>query len=151
MKGRRGVTPILAVIILIGIAVVGGAFLSSAQSQYLNTTFSGIEYKIADLRLEKNSGKSCFLIAKMYNSGTEPIMQTRINATLDSGESWFPVHSTLSSIIQPTQTLDVFLQFSGNACGNFTSSHTYSFGIEALSDTSSYKIVIPVKVKDVNI
>jgi flagellin-like protein len=149
MKSRRAVSPILAVIILIGIAVVGGALLSSAQSQYLNTAFSGVEYMVSDLRLEKHSN-SCFLFAKIYNSGTEPIILTKINATLDSGETWFPTHSSLSNTIQPAQYLDLFLQFSGNACGNFTVSNTYSFGIEASSKSSSYKTVVPLKVKEVD-
>lgn len=148
MKSRRAVSPILAVIILIGIAVVGGAFLSSAQSQYLNTAFSGVEYKVSELRLEKHSS-SCFLVAKIYNSGTEPIILTKINATLDSGEAWFPTHSALSNTIEPTHALDLFLQFSGNACGNFTASNTYSFGIEASSESSSFKTVVPLKVKEV--
>ncbi|HXG13931.1 MAG TPA: archaellin/type IV pilin N-terminal domain-containing protein [Candidatus Nitrosotenuis sp.] len=148
MKSRRAVSPILAVIILIAIAVVGGAFLSNAQSQYLNTAFSGVEYRVSDLRLEKHSN-SCFLVAKIYNSGTEPIILTKINATLDSGEAWFPTHSSLSSTIKPTQALDLFLHFSGNVCGNFTTSNTYSFGVEASSESSSYKTVVPLKVKEV--
>ncbi|MFN3654299.1 MAG: archaellin/type IV pilin N-terminal domain-containing protein [Candidatus Nitrosotenuis sp.] len=148
MKSRRAVSPILAVIILIGIAVVGGAFLSNAQSQYLNTAFSGIEHRVSDLRLEKHSS-SCFLVAKIYNSGTEPIILTKINATLDNGKAWFPTHSSLSSTIKPTQALELFLQFSGNACGNLTAANTYSFGIESYSESSSYKTVVPLKVKEV--
>ncbi|MGQ0772007.1 MAG: archaellin/type IV pilin N-terminal domain-containing protein [Nitrososphaerota archaeon] len=148
MKSRRAVSPILAVIILVGIAVVGGGLLSSAQNQFLNTAFSEIEYKVTDLRLEK-SGNSCYFVAKLYNSGTIPINTTRINATLDSGEPWSPTSPALGSMISPSQTLPVFEQFSGNACGNFTSSHTYSIGVEARSETSSHKTVIPVKVRDV--
>ncbi len=148
MKSRRGASPIIAVIILIGIAIVGGTLLNSAQSQYLNTAFSDIEYKVTDLRLEK-TGNSCYFVAKLYNSGTTPITKTRMNATLDSGEPWFPKDNALASTISPSQTMDVFEPFSGNACGNFTSSKTYSVGIEARSETSSHKTVVPVKVRDV--
>jgi flagellin-like protein len=148
MKCRRAISPILAVVILIGIAIAGGVFLSTAQSQYMNTAFSDIEYRVTDLRLEKVSGNSCFFVAALYNSGTIPITRTLINATLDSGESWFPKAGSLVDTIQPRQTMSVFEQFSGNACGNLTTSNTYSIGIEAKSDLSSYKTVVPVKVGD---
>ncbi len=149
MKNRRGISPIIGVIILIGIAVVGGALLSSAQTQFLNTAFSQIEYRVTEMKLEKDSGESCFFFAKIHNSGTEPITKTRINATLNSGLQWFPTDSDLSSTVLPSENLDIFESFSGNACGNFTTSHTYSIGIEAISPTSSFKAVYPLEVKDV--
>ncbi len=151
MKCRRGVTPILAVIILIGVAVVGGALLSSAQNQFLITALHGIEYQVTDLRLEKDSNGSCFFFAKMYNSGTEPIIKTKINTTANNGEQWFPEDrdQKLVNTVLPSETLDFFEPFSGNACGNFTTSDTYSIGFEALSTSSSYKTIVPLKVKDV--
>lgn len=149
MKSRRAVSPIMAVIILIGIAMVGGVFLGNAQRQFLNTALSNIEYKITDLRLEKDSHGSCFFIAKLYNSGTETITSTKINTTLDSGLQWFPTNvSSLNNAILPGETLPVFVQFSGNSCGNFTLSNTYSIGFEANSESSSYKTIVPLKVKD---
>lgn len=149
MRNRRGISPIIGVIILIGIAVVGGGLLSSAQTQYLNTAFSQIEYRVTEMKLEKDSNSSCFFFAKIHNSGTEPITQTKINATLDSGLSWFPTDPDLFTTIQPSENLDIFEPFSGNACGNFTTSHTYSIGVEAASLTSSFKAVYPLEVKDV--
>lgn len=149
MKTRRAVSPIIGVIILIGIAVVGGALLNSAQSQFLNTAFTQIEYKVTEMRLEKDSHGSCFFFAKIHNSGTEPIVTTKINTTTNGGLQWFPTNSALSSTIQPTQNLDVFEAFSGNACGNFTTGNTYSIGLEASSPSSSFKTVYPIKVRDV--
>lgn len=149
MKNRRGISPIIGVIILIGIAIVGGSLLNSAQTQFLNTAFSQIEYRVTEMKLEKDSRGSCFFFAKIHNSGTEPITRTKINATLNSGLEWFPTHQDLSNTVLPSQSLDVFEPFSGNTCGNFTTSHIYSIGIEATSPTSSFKTVYPLEVKDV--
>lgn len=149
MKRRRAISPIIGVIILIGIAIVGGALLSSAQSQFLNTAFTQIEYRVAEMKLVKDSRGSCFFFAKIHNSGTEPIIATKINTTMNNGLQWFPTHTTLSNQIAPTRSLDVFEVFSGNSCGNFTIGNTYSIGIEATSPTSSFKIVHPIQVSDV--
>jgi flagellin-like protein len=149
MKKRRAISPIIGVIILIGIAIIGGALLSSAQSQFLNTAFTQIEYRVTEMRLEKDSGGSCFFFARIHNSGTEPITATKINATTNSGLQWFPTNPALSNQIAPTQNLDVFEAFSGNSCGNFTIGNTYSIGIEATSPTSSFKMIQPVQIRDV--
>jgi hypothetical protein len=143
------VSPIFGVIILIGIAIAGGVFLSNTQNQFLNTTLYDIEYAVTDLRLEKDSKGLCYFFAKLRNSGTDPIVLTKINATLDSGQTWSPSHSLLTSDVQPGKTLDLFMQFSGNECGNFTISNTYSAGIEASSGSSSYKTIVPLKVEGV--
>jgi flagellin-like protein len=150
MRARRGITPIFAVVILIGIAVVGGAFLSSAQTQLLNTSLTDLEYRVTDLRLEKDSGGTCFFSAKLYNSGTEPISKTVIHTTFDSGEQWSPQDPNLTSTIQPTNSTKVFVPFTGNPCGNVTVSNTYSVGIEAHSASSSYKTVQQLKAREIS-
>lgn len=147
MKHRRGVTPILAVIILIGIAIVGGVFLSSTQNQILSATLSEIEYRVTDLKIEKDSSGTCYFSATLHNTGTEEIMSTKINITSDGGFDWFP-KSQLTSV-SPSQTFPVFEPFSGNSCGNFTASKTYSVGFEASSQSSSSKIIYPMTVIDV--
>ncbi len=147
MKHRRGVTPILAVIILIGIAIVGGVFLSSTQNQILSATLSEIEYRVTDLKMEKDSSGTCYFSATLHNTGTEEIMSTKINITSDGGFDWFP-KSQLTSV-SPSQTFPVFEPFSGNSCGNFTASKTYSVGFEASSQSSSSKIIYPMTVIDV--
>ncbi|QLH09347.1 archaellin/type IV pilin N-terminal domain-containing protein [Candidatus Nitrosotenuis sp. DW1] len=144
MKHRRGVSPILAVIILIGIAIVGGAFLSSAQNQILSATLSAIEYKVTDLRMEKDSSGTCYFFATLHNTGTEEILSTKINATSDGGFDWFPKSQPVN--VSPSQILPVFEPFSGNPCGNFTASKTYSVGFEANSKSSSSKIIYPMTV-----
>lgn len=148
MKCRRAVTPILAVIILIGIAIAGGAFLSSTQNQILSATLSEIEYKVTDLRMEKDSKGTCYFFANLHNSGTESILSTKINITSDGGFDWFPKNSILTTSVSPDQTLSVFESFSGNSCGNFTVSKTYSVGFEANSQSSS-KIIYPLKITEV--
>ncbi|TBR26045.1 MAG: hypothetical protein EPO63_00750 [Candidatus Nitrosotenuis sp.] len=149
MKHRRGVTPILAVIILIGIAIVGGVFLSTTQNQILSATLSEIEYKVTDLRMEKDSKGTCYFFVKLHNSGTEQILSTKINATSDGGFDWYPKNPILTTRVSPSQTLSVFEPFSGNPCGNFTTSKTYSVGFEASSQSSSSKIIYPMKITDV--
>lgn len=150
MKQRRAVTPILAIIILIGIAIVGGVFLSTAQNQILSVALNEIEYKVTDLRMEKDSKGTCYFFVNLYNSGTEPILSTKINTTSDHNSDWFPKNSTkLTTGISPGQTLSMFESFSGNSCGNFTTSKTYIVGFEANSQLSSSKIIAPMKVTDV--
>lgn len=147
MKRRRGVSPILAVIILIGIAIVGGAFLSSTQNQILSATLSEIEYKVTDLRMEKDSSGACYFSATLHNTGTEQILSTKINTTSDGGFGWFP--KSPPTEVSPSQTISMFEFFSGNSCGNFTASKTYSVGFEASSKSSSSKIIYPMTVTGV--
>lgn len=149
MKSRRAVSPILSVIILIGIATVGGGFLFNAQNQFLTSSLAEMEYKITDLRMEKDSSGSCYFLISLYNSGSEAVTTTSINTTLDSGEPWFPKDPGLTKIINPRDTLDVFESFSGDECGNFTSSQSYSIGVEAVSDISKFKTIKIMKVENV--
>ncbi|NIP62692.1 MAG: hypothetical protein GWN01_03620 [Nitrosopumilaceae archaeon] len=147
MKKRRGVSPILGIIILIGIALVGGAFLNGISQNFFASSMSTVKYSINDLRIEKDSNEVCFLGISLYNSGTLPIKKTTVKTTLDNGKDW--AHSDLNGttiLIEPKGQLEKTIRFDGNNCGNFTVGNSYSLFINGTSGDSSFASIIPVEV-----
>lgn len=147
MKKRRGVSPILGIIILVGIALVGGVFLNEISQNFFASSMSTAKYSINDLRIEKDSNGVCFLGISLYNSGTVPIKKTTVKTTLDNGEDWS--HSDLNGttiLIEPKDQLEKTIRFDGNNCGNFTVGKSYSIFINGTSGDSSFASIIPVEV-----
>lgn len=150
MKKRRGITPILAVILLVGIALVGGVFLNGISQNFFATSMSALKYTVNDLRVEKDSNNICFLSASLYNSGSLPIKKTTVKTTLDNGDDWS--HADLNGttvFLEPKDQLDKILKFDGSVCGNFTVGNTYSMFVNASSDESSFATIVPVKIGSV--
>ncbi|NIU00767.1 MAG: hypothetical protein GWN01_07505 [Nitrosopumilaceae archaeon] len=151
MKRRRAITPILSIIILIGIALVGSVLLNGISQNFFASSMSTAKYSINDLRIEKDDNGACFLSVSLYNSGTSPIKKTTIKTTLDNGKDW--AHSKLNGttvLVEPKGQLEKVIRFGGSNCGNFTSGNTYSIFINGTSfDDSSFATLIPVKVTGV--
>ena len=147
MKNRRGITPIFAVIILIGIALVGGVFLNGISQNFFASSMSALKYNVNDLRIEKDSNNVCFLSVSLYNSGTLPIQKTTIKTTLDNGDDW--AHEQLNgttTLIEPKDKLEKVIRFDGVTCGNFTVGNTYSMFVNASSSESSFATIVPVEI-----
>ncbi len=153
MISRRGVSPILAIVILMSITVAGGAFLSSTQNIFLQTALSEMEFKITDLRLEKDSQDGCYLFFSVYNSGSQLIQKADFKATINDNTDWTFNISEIGSGLEPgnsTTVLRTTEKIDENICGNFTSSNTYSFSINGSSTTSTYNVIKAVQVKEVS-
>jgi len=147
MKKRRGLSPIFGVVILIGIALVGGVFLNGISQNFFASSMSTLKYSVNDLRIEKDSNSICFLSVSLYNSGTIPIEKTTVKTTLDNGDDW--AHAKLNGttlLIEPKDQLHKVISFDGSTCGNFTIGRTYSMFVNGSSSESSFATLVPVKI-----
>lgn len=146
MNNRRGVSPVLGVIILMGIALAGGIILTNISNQLFVTGFNTAKYQITELTLQKDSGGSCYLFVSLYNSGSEPMKSTLVEMQFDNGTSFVPINST--TLVLPGKNFTSFNKLNGNNC-NFTSDSSYGVRIHGLSDNSSFATTSLVKVKEV--
>lgn len=150
MRKSKGITPIMSVVILIGIAVVGGLFLNAISQQFSSSALTTLKYSVNDLRIEKSNDGACFFSVNLYNSGTVPVQKTTIKTTLDNGEDW--AHEEFNgtkTIIVPKEELSKVVTFDGNDCGNFTTGNTYSMFINASSTESSFSTIKSIKIKEI--
>lgn len=152
MASRRAISPVLAVVILMGIAVVGGTLLASTQNVFLQTALSELKYTITDLRLEKDSQGSCYLFLSIHNSGSEVIKKAHFKTVGDSGHDQPSDDSVIVTDLEPAknETITKFFDSSSSFCGNFTSSNTYSFSINGSSTDSTFTVIKAVTVKEVS-
>lgn len=142
---RRGITPILSVVILIGIALVGGVLLNGLSKDFTGKTFAQIEYKVSDVNLKKDSTGSCYFSLTLYNTGTLPIIMTAVNATFTNNTKWSPPELVDAITKEPGHSYENTVMFGGHACGNVTVGSTYVIRILANSEDSSFSTSIPVK------
>ena len=152
MRKKRAVSPSLAVIMLIGITIVGGVILNESVLQIIVPNLTQIEYKITDLKLQKNDLGSCYLTVEVYNSGIEIIEKLHLKTTLDSGEDWVKDFDDIDEGLGPGNSAKIFEQIpytNDVVCGNFTVSNTYSFSINASSAESTANILQVLKVENV--
>jgi hypothetical protein len=152
MRTRRAITPILSVIILIGISVVGGSLLYSVQTQALTTGLSNIKLSVTDLKMEKDSTGACYFQSTVYNSGTESIKFINLKTTLDNGEDFdFEGGFSFGSSLEPGDSTEkpLWLPNTNLNCGNFTIPNTYNVRINATSMNSEFSIITPMKVENV--
>lgn len=151
MRARRAISPILSVIILIGISVAGGSLLYNTQNQVLTTGLSATLLKITDLRLEKDSHGACYFQAKVYNSGTDSIESIYLKTTLDSGDDFVLQFNNFGDVLVPgdSTTKEDFMLKANSTCGNFTISNVYNVRINATSADSEFSIIKSMKVENV--
>lgn len=150
MRNRRAISPILAVIILMTIATMGGGILYGIQNQILVTGLSKLDLRIVDLRLEKDVNGSCYLQTIFYNSGTELIQKIHLKTTLDDGEDFVRQINNFGGGLVPGNSTGNFeiMESSNFQCGNFTASNTYSVFVNASSNDSKFSTVKIMKVEN---
>ncbi|WP_048195634.1 archaellin/type IV pilin N-terminal domain-containing protein [Candidatus Nitrosotenuis uzonensis] len=146
---RRGITPILSVVILIGIALVGSVLLNGLSKDFAGKTFAQIEYKVSNVNLKKDSAGSCYFSLTLHNTGTLPITMTTINATFTNNTKWNPPELVDATTKEPGHTYENTVMFDGHTCGNVTVGNTYVVRILANSADSSFSTSIPVKASRV--
>ena len=151
MRTRRGISPILSIIILIGISVAGGSLLYNVQNQVLTTGLSTTALKITDLKIEKDSQGACYFQAKVYNSGTDSVKSIHLKTTLDSGDDFVLPFDNFGDVLVPgnSTTKELFMPQGNPNCGNFTISNVYSVRINATSVDSEFSIIKSMKVENV--
>lgn len=149
MTKRRGISPMLAVIILMTISIIGGGMLYGIQNQIFVVGLSILEVRPIDLRLEKNADGSCYVQSVFYNSGTELIQDIRIKTTLDSGEDFVRILPDLEAGLSPGDSIEDFFTPMSIECGNFTVANTYSIFVNASSAESSFSTIKSIKVENI--
>ncbi|MFB5628986.1 MAG: hypothetical protein ACE5RR_03540 [Nitrosarchaeum sp.] len=151
MITKRGISPILSIMILIGISVAGGSLLYNVQNQVLTAGLSTTALKITDLKIEKDIHGACYFQAKIHNSGTNSINSIHLKTTLDSGEDFVLQFDNFGDMLIPgnSTSKELFMTQSNPNCGNFTVSNVYSIRINATSVDSGFSIIKPMKVESV--
>jgi hypothetical protein len=149
MTKRRGISPMLAVIILMTISIIGGGMLYGIQNQIFVVGLSILEIRPIDLRLEKNTDGSCYVQSVFYNSGTELIQDIRIKTTLDSGEDFVRILPDLQAGLSPGDSIEDFFTPIRVECDNFTIANTYSIFVNASSAESSFSTIKSIKVENI--
>jgi hypothetical protein len=149
---RKGISPMLSVTILIGIAVLGGSVLYGIQNKFLESSLAQIDLRIVDLKIEKDAENSCYFQAKFYNSGTESINFIHVKTTMDNGEDYVDSVDLDSNGLVPGSFEEEFdFKLVGDPeCDNFTVSNVYPMQVNASSADSAFSIIKPVKIENVN-
>ena len=79
----KGLSTLLGTILLIGIAIAAGASIFNIANQFSIVGFSKTEYSVMEASLTKSSDDQCFLSVKLMNTGTEPIVSTKLEISTD--------------------------------------------------------------------
>ncbi|MEM3064555.1 MAG: hypothetical protein QW177_04195 [Candidatus Nitrosotenuis sp.] len=148
---RRGITPILSVVILIGIALVGSILLNGIFKDFVGKAFAQIEYRVSEVNLRKDSSGACYFSITLHNTGTLPITKTSVNSTFTNNTRWNPGELSDLTIIEPGHSYENTVVFGGHPCGNVTVGGTYVIRISAGSDDSSFSTSVPVVATKVEI
>ena len=158
MRARKGITPMLSVMILIGMSIIGGTILYSVQTQVLSTGLSNVKLGITDLKMEKDSTGSCYFQSTVYNSGTESVKLINLKTTLDSGEDFdFGGGFVFGNSLVPGNSTEKIFHLPNDdpGCEGFTVSNTYSVLFDATSWSSDesinsdFSIIKAMKVENV--
>lgn len=147
---RRAISPMLSIMILMGVALVGGGVLYGIQNQVFVAGLSSTELMITELKIEMDKTGSCYLGYEISNSGTESIKSIFLKITMDSGDEFLhevnipsgnfsPGDSPLRNVSKQNITL----------CQNLTLSEVYSVQINAKSADSSFSMLEKIKIKNV--
>ncbi|MEM2760580.1 MAG: archaellin/type IV pilin N-terminal domain-containing protein [Nitrososphaerales archaeon] len=160
----KGLSTILGTILLIGIAVAAGTSIFNIANQFSIVGFSKTEYGVIDASLTKSGNKECFLHVKLINTGTEPIVSTKLeihtdkNGTLTIRDSELPANIMKSIDPGDTITFDstVFTNSTGilpffNNCVAWNNCQTYTMDVLGNATDSSRTVtshILPCKESD---
>jgi hypothetical protein len=160
----KGLSTILGTILLIGIAIAAGASIFSITNQFSIVGFSKTEYSVIDASLTKSGNKECFLYVKLINTGTEPIVSTKLeihtdkNGTLTIRDSELPTNILKSIDPGDTITFDstVFTNSTGSLpffknCVAWNNCQTYTMDVLGNATDSSRTAtshILPCKESD---
>lgn len=152
MNSRRAISPILAVILLMTIAILGGGILYGIQTQVLVVGLSSLDFRITDLSFQKDEQGACYFHMTLYNSGTETINNIYLETVRDDGENFNKTLTSFGDDLVPKNTAEYFEFFNSTSieCKNFTVSNTYPIFVNASSFESNFGFIKAVKVENVN-
>jgi len=94
----KGLSTLLGTIILIGIALAAGASIFNIANQYAVVGFSKTEYSVLEASLTKSANNQCFLFVKLVNTGTNPIVSTKLEIQTDKNGTLAIPHSVIDGL-----------------------------------------------------
>jgi len=99
--GRKGISPLIATIILIGICVAGGLLIYNIFFSTTGTITQRGQVEVVTVDLVKSSGGTTFTIT-IKNTGNKPV--TELNVTLEGQDGPFEIIKTGDNPLSPGQT-----------------------------------------------
>jgi len=142
--GKRGISPLIATIILIGICVAGGLLIYNLFFSTTGTITQRGQVEVVTVDLVKSSGGTTFSIT-IKNTGNKPV--TELNVTLEGQDDPFEIIKEDSVPLSPGQTKsyqESNLTMDSND-GDYVVGKDYLITISAkFSDGSEFKDAIKV-------
>jgi hypothetical protein len=114
LKKRRGLSPAITTLIILGIAVIAGvAVFQNFQSQSSVASARGA-ITVENLALIKNPSGELWLSATIKNSGNKQIVSTAVNLQVDTDSGTAGIQPFLANpspaSLNPSQTASVFVR-----------------------------------------
>lgn len=97
-KARRGVSPVVSVLLMVGVAIALGGFVGLYVSSYMSSSSQMASLSITNVELTKLSGHVYFLIS-LRNIGTVPL--SIVNVTIHTSQRLYYVDKPLSKVVSP--------------------------------------------------
>ena len=144
MRGKRGISPLIATIILIAIALAGGLLVYTYMTSMAGVLSAKGQVSVEAIDLVRGSdGKATFSIT-VKNSGNKPIKQLNVTLASESEASFLGISA--ANPLQPGQTAS-YIKSSGFT-GTYTAGNSYNVVIEAVfTDGSTFTTTVSVKCR----
>ena len=149
--GKRGISPLIATIILIGIGVAGGLLIYNIFFSTTSTITARGQLEVESIDLVKDTAGNVVFSITIKNTGNKPVDAANgyLKVTLD-GESEYDLVSNgvLSSNLEPGQSISVVLKSGDGLSKSYTVGNSYNVVIQAqFTDGSTYTTTTSVKCR----
>lgn len=101
-KARRGVSPIVSVLLMVGMAIALGGLVGLYVSSYVSSSSQMASLSITNVELTKLTGHVYFLIS-LRNIGTVPL--SVVDVAIHTPQGPYHADKTLSYVINPGSSL----------------------------------------------
>ena len=151
VNDRRGISPLIATIILISVCVAGGLLIYSVFFSTAGTLTAKGELTVESIDLVKDTDGSVVFTITIKNTGNKPVDATNgyLNVTLD-GESVYNLveKGDLSSNLEPGQSVSAVLRSGSELTKTYIVGNSYNVVIQAkFTDGSTFTTTTSVKCR----
>ena len=155
INDRRGISPLIATIILISICVAGGLLIYSVFFSTSGTLTTKGELSVESIDLVKDTDGNVVFTITIKNSGNKPVDATKdvgyLKVTLDGENDYdLVVENILTSNLEPGQSVSAVLTNSegGGLTKTYTVGDSYNVVIQAkFTDGSTFTTTTSVKCR----
>jgi flagellin-like protein len=133
IKHKRGISPLIATIILIAICIAGGALIYSIFFSTASTLNSTPQVNVQSISLVKDSSGNVAFSITIKNVGNKPL--SSLNITLASEQKATVTSVTTATPLQPGQTVSYVP--AGALTGAYISGNNYNVIITAQTTDGS--------------